>query len=207
MVFQLEWLLLNVPPKLGSYKYLAHRLFLLGFLGPAPKSSTTSGGTSSTHCCSSRRPKTRRLLLRAPCILSPAHSGLLLCVDFATWSREVSHLWRDRDPSWQQPGLIGLMVIQWEPNLGESLNLSFLIIKMGIEVPLLPKVKWDHVRVQTAMFESLLCKNYFLWKRWFLLKHLGVCLLPPSSQNCFSHSEPFLITDWHSLDRKLLYSS
>lgn len=143
----------------------------------------------------SRRPETQRLLLRAPCVLSPAHSGLLLCVDFATWSREVSHLWRDRDPSRQQPGLTGLMVIHCEPNLGESLNLSFLIIKMGIEVPLLPKVKWDHVRVQTAMFESLLCKNYFLWKHWFLLEHLGVCLLPPSSQNCFSLSELFFVMD------------
>lgn len=106
-----------------------------------------------------------------------------------------THLRSDRDPSRQQPSLTGLVVIHCEPNLGESLNLSFLIIKMGIEVPLLPKVKWDHVRVQTAMFESLLCKNYFLWKHWFLLKHLGACLLPPSSQNCFSGSELFFVMD------------
>lgn len=195
VVFQFEWLLLNFPPKLGSCQYLAHRLFLLDFLGPAPKSGMTSGGTSSAHCCSCHAD-----LKHSVCFWEPHASSALPTVAFfsvLTLLLEAVRFHASEEtgtPADSSQASQGSWLFTVSP-IWANLWTCLLIIKMGIEVPLLPKVKWDHVRVQTAMSESPLCKNYFLWKHWFLLKHLGGRLLPPSSQNCFSLSELFFVTD------------
>lgn len=149
VVFQFEWLLLNFPPKLGSCKYLAHRLFLLDFLGPAPKSSMTSGGTSSAHCCSCHAD-----LKHSVCFWEPHASSALPTVAFfsvltllleAVRFHASEETGTPADSSQASQG-------SCEPTLGESLNLS----------PDYKNGDWSPPIAKSQM-RSCMCANCNVW--------------------------------------------